>query len=133
VATKTSAETIDQYLKPLPAGQRAALQKLRKAIHAAAPGAEECISYGVPAFRLGGKLFVAFGVARHHCSFYPGAYPVKALEDDLEGYDTSKGTVRFPAERPLPAALVKKLVRARLSRRDAEPAAGKGAARRRKR
>jgi uncharacterized protein YdhG (YjbR/CyaY superfamily) len=116
---KKAVTTIDQYLRPLPVREKAALQKLRKAIHAAAPGVEECIRYGVPAFRLDGKLLVAFGVARNHCSLYPGAYPVRALGEELEGYDTSKGTVRFPAERPLPAALVKKLVRARLSQRGA--------------
>ena len=75
------------------------------------------ISYGVPAVRLDGKMLVAFGAGKHHCSFYPGAYPIAAHAEELQGYDTSKGTVRFPAERPLPAGLVRKLVRARVAER----------------
>jgi uncharacterized protein YdhG (YjbR/CyaY superfamily) len=108
-------ETIDEYLAPLNPAMRAALEKLRKDIRSAAPGAEECISYGVPAFRLGRRLLVAFGAAANHCSFYPGAYPVKALETELEGYDIGKGTIRFPVDEPLPAALVRKVVRARIA------------------
>ncbi len=107
--------TIDEYLAPLSSEKRAALEKLRRAIRSAAPRAEECISYGIPAFRLGGRLFVAFGAASKHCAFYPGAAPLKDFENDLVGYDTSKGTIRFPPDRPLPAALVKKLVRARIA------------------
>ncbi len=112
-------ETIDQYLALLSDEKRASLQKLRRDIQAAAPRAEECISYKIPAFRLGGKLLVAFGAAARHCAFYPGAYPVKACKDELEAYDTSKGTVRFPADRPLPTALVRKLVKARIKERAA--------------
>jgi len=119
-------KTIDEYLEPLAREKRAALEKLRKAIKAAAPGVEECISYGIPAFRLGGRLLVAFGAAKKHCAFYPGAFPVEAHADDLDEYDTSKGTVRFPPESPLPAALVRKLVRTRI----AECAAKKPATRR---
>ncbi|HXO18449.1 MAG TPA: DUF1801 domain-containing protein [Thermoanaerobaculia bacterium] len=95
--------------------KRAALQKLRKAIHSAVPDAEECISYQIPAFRLHGRMLVAFGAAANHCAFYPGAFPIKSCEDELKGYDTSKGTIRFPADRPLPAALVRKLVKARVA------------------
>ncbi|MFN7941113.1 MAG: DUF1801 domain-containing protein [Thermoanaerobaculia bacterium] len=109
------ATTIDEYLAPLAAEKRAALERLRRDIHAAAPEAEECISYGIPAFRLAGRMLVAFGAAAKHCAFYPGAHPVEALADELAAYDTSKGTVRFPPERPLPAALVRKLVRARVA------------------
>ena len=110
-------QTIDEYLAPLSAEKRAALEKLRKAIKSAAPKAEECISYGVPAFRLGGRLLVAFGAAAKHCAFYPGAFPVKAHKAELEDYDTSKGTIRFQAESPLPATLVRKLVKARIAER----------------
>ncbi len=116
-------ETIDEYLAPWSQEKRAALQKLRRAIKSAAPAAEECISYGIPAFRVNGKLLVAFGAAARHCAFYPGAYPIRACRDDLEGFDTSKGTIRFDADRPLPAALVRKLVKARLAER-ATPARG---------
>jgi uncharacterized protein YdhG (YjbR/CyaY superfamily) len=109
------ATTIDEYLAPLAAGERAALERLRRDIHAAAPEAEECISYGIPAFRLDGRMLVAFGAAAKHCAFYPGAHPVAELADELAAYDTSKGTVRFPPERPLPATLVRKLVKARMA------------------
>ena len=110
-------KTIDEYLKPLSAEKRSALQKLRKAIRAAAPKAEEVISYGVPAFRLNGRWLVAFGAATRHCAFYPGALPVRVFKKELEAYDTSKGTVRFEPRRPLPAALVRKLVKARMAER----------------
>ena len=69
---------------------------LRKTIKAAAPEAEECISYQLPAFRLNGKLLVAYGAAAKHCAFYPGSV-VEALKDELKDYDTSTGTIRFPA------------------------------------
>jgi uncharacterized protein YdhG (YjbR/CyaY superfamily) len=119
-------QTIDEYLASLSDDQRAALEKLRKAIKAAAPEAEECISYQIPAFRLGGRLLVAFGAAKNHCSFYPGTFPLKALEHELEDYDTSKGTLRFDADKPLPAALVRKLVKARIAENAAQPSAAGG-------
>jgi uncharacterized protein YdhG (YjbR/CyaY superfamily) len=102
--------TVDEYLAPLSHEKRTALQALRKTIRAAAPKAEECISYGIPAYRLGGRMLVAFGAAANHCALYAGALPVRVHEDELAAYDTSKGTIRFQAERPLPAALVRKLV-----------------------
>jgi uncharacterized protein YdhG (YjbR/CyaY superfamily) len=117
VKQKPTGKTIDGYLAALPADKRTALEKLRKAIRAAAPEAEECISYGIPAFRLDGKLLVFFGSAAKHCSFYPGAYPVAAHEAELAAYSTSKGTIRFPADSPLPAALVRKLVKTRIAER----------------
>jgi len=109
-------KTIDEYLATLGKEQRAALEKLRKAIRAAAPKAEECISYRLPAFRLSGKLLVAFGARANHCAFYPmSSSTVEAHQKELKDYDTSKGTVRFPAGHPLPAALVRKLVKARIA------------------
>ena len=108
-------ETIDEYLAPLSDDKRAALEKLRKAVKSAAPKAEECISYQMPGFRLNGRLLVSFGAAAKHCAFYPGAHPVKAHQDELKSYDTSKGTIRFPADRPLPAALVRMLVKTRIA------------------
>jgi uncharacterized protein YdhG (YjbR/CyaY superfamily) len=110
------AATIDEYLAGVPADKRAALQWLRRQIKAAAPGAEECISYGIPAFRFDGRILVHFGAAAKHCAFYPGAV-VEAHREELKGYDTSKGTVRFPPDRPLPSALVRKLVKAQIARR----------------
>src|SRR5262245_61584542 len=114
-------KTIDEYLEPLGADKRAALQKLRRAIRAAAPKAEPVISYGIPAFRLDGRLLVAFGASKNHCAFYPGALPIRVLEAELETYDTSKGTIRFNPAEPLPAALVRKLVKARIAERAGRP------------
>ena len=131
-AMSAKPQTIDEYLAPLSNEKRAALEKLRRDIKSAAPKAEECISYGIPAFRLGGRLLVAFGAAANHCAFYPGAHPVEAHEDELEAYDTSKGTIRFPADSPLPATLVRKLVKTRIAERaPRQPVAGRGAERRR--
>jgi len=78
-----------------------------------APKAEECISYQLPAFRLNGKFLVAYGPGANHCGFYPGSVG-QAFKKELKGYDTSKGTVRFSADKPLPAVLVRKLVRLRI-------------------
>ena len=107
--------TIDDYLATLSDNQRAALAKLRKTITAAAPQAEECISYGIPAFRQNGML-VGFGATANHCSFFLfSGSTVEAHQEELADHDTSKGTIRFPADKPLPAALVRKLVKARLA------------------
>ena len=112
---KTAIRNIDDYLAPLSADKRAALQRLRKTIHAAYPKAEETISYGIPAFRLDGKVIAWFGAAAKHVSFYPGA-SWKGFEEELKDYETSKGTIRFQPDHPLPAALVRKLVRSRIAR-----------------
>jgi uncharacterized protein YdhG (YjbR/CyaY superfamily) len=117
---KAKPETIDEYLAPLSSEKRAALEKLRRAIKSTAPKAEECISYDIPAFRLNGRLLVAFAAAAKHCAFYPGALPVKTHKDELKAYDTDKGTIRFPADSPLPAALVRKLVKTRIAERAAK-------------
>lgn len=110
VNASASPQTIDEYLSPLSSEKRAALEGLRKAIKSAAPGAEECISYGVPGFRLDGRLLVSFGAAAKHCALYPGAYPIEAHRDELTEYSVSKGTIRFPPDSPMPMALVRKLV-----------------------
>ena len=122
--SKPRARTIDEYLAPLPPDERAALQWLRRHIKAAAPGAEECISYGIPAFRLDGRLLVHFGAAAQHCAFYPGAV-VESFRDELTRYDVSKGTIRFQADDPLPAALVRRIVRAQIARQEARRAAAR--------
>ncbi len=111
---KPKARTIDEYLAPLEREQRAALERLRQAIHATAPEAEECISYGIPAFRLNGKLLVFFGAAKNHCSFYPTSYPIELYKNDLKAYGLARGTIRFEADKPLSLSLIRKLVRARM-------------------
>jgi uncharacterized protein YdhG (YjbR/CyaY superfamily) len=109
-------ETIDEYLAALSDHQRAVLEQLRKTIRAAAPRAEECISYSLPAFRLDGRMLVAFGATAKHCAFYPlSASTIEAHKDDLASYQTSKGTIRFQADAPLPVSLVRKLVKARIA------------------
>jgi uncharacterized protein YdhG (YjbR/CyaY superfamily) len=108
-------KTIDQYLAAVDPDKRAALQKLRRTIRAAVPRAEECISYGIPAFRLDGKLLLWFAAAKNHCSLYPGTV-IEELAEELEGYETSRGTIRFQPDHPLPATLVRKLLKARLRR-----------------
>ncbi len=111
-----SARTIDEYLGGLTAETRGALQKVRRAVHAAAPKAEECISYGMPTFRLNGKLIAGFRAAADHCSFHPmSGSTVATLKSELAGYDTSRGTIRFSAHAGLPANLVRKLVKARIA------------------
>jgi uncharacterized protein YdhG (YjbR/CyaY superfamily) len=112
-------KSIDDYLSRVSDDKRTALMKLRKDIKAAAPRVEECISYQIPAFRLDGRMLVWFHAAATHCSFFPGAYPIEACKKDLKHYTTSKGTIRFAPEEPLPATLVKKLVKARIREREA--------------
>ena len=115
-SAKTKPTTIDEYLAGVSADQRAALGKIRQTIRAVAPKAEECISYGLAAFRLNGRLLVAFGAWTNHCAFYPmSSTTVKAFQDQLIGFETSKGTIRFSADKPLPKSLVKKLVKARIA------------------
>ena len=111
---KASPKTIDEYLAALDADKRSALARLRKIIRAAAPGLEEGISYQLPAFRLDGKWFLWIGAAANHCAIY-GA--IGTEKDELKDYDTSgKGTIRFKPDNPLPAALVRKLVKARIAK-----------------
>jgi uncharacterized protein YdhG (YjbR/CyaY superfamily) len=103
--------TIDEYLAPLPDAQRAALQRIREIVRKVTPRAEECISYQLPAFRLDGRCILWFGAAAKHCALY-GVH-----DADLAGYDTSgRGTLRFTPDAPLPATLVRKLVKARVAR-----------------
>ena len=113
---RAGPKTINAYLARIDRDKRAALQKLRKDIRAAAPRAEECISYQMPAFRLDGKMLVWFGAAANHCSFFPGA-TVSAFKKDLKAYKTSKGTIRFDPAYPLPSRLVRKIVKARIKAR----------------
>jgi len=112
-----AGSAITRYLARLSPDKRAALQKLRRAIKAAVPKSEEIISYGIPAVRYQGKVLVWYGAASSHCAFYPGAYPIAKHRNRLTTYKTSKGTIRFQPEHPLPASLVRTLVRTRIAER----------------
>ena len=115
-STKTKPRTIDEYLAGVNADQRAALEKLRKTIRTVAPKAEECISYGLAAFRLNGRPLVAFGAWANHCSFYPGSSrTLKKFRSDLTDFQITKGTVRFSPGNTLPASLIRRLVKARMA------------------
>ncbi len=119
-ATPTPSDRIDTYLAALPPDMRDSLQALRGAIAAAAPEAVEAISYSAPAFRYRGRPLVAYSAAKHHCSFFPmNPAVLDAHRDGLRGYDTAKGTIRFPPGQRLPAALVTSIVRARMAETDA--------------
>jgi uncharacterized protein YdhG (YjbR/CyaY superfamily) len=110
---------MDEYLAGVPEPARGTLNKVRVAIRSAVPAeATETISYGMPAFRYKGAL-VAFGAFSKHCSFFPMSLSVMAaFKNELKAFDTDKGTIRFPLDKPLPAPLVKKLVKARIAQNE---------------
>ena len=113
MTTKKKAASVDDYLAALAPDQRAALQRLRKIIRAAAPGIEEQVSYGMAGFRHGGKWVIYLGASAEHCALYgvQETYP-----GELAAYDTTgRGTLRFAPDAPPPAALVRKLVKARIA------------------
>jgi uncharacterized protein YdhG (YjbR/CyaY superfamily) len=114
---------MDEYLAAVGADQRAALERLRQTIRNVVPKAQEGLSYGLAAFRLDGRPLVAFGASANHCALYPmSAATVAAHKEELKPYETSKGTIRFQPNNPLPVALVRKLVQARLAESLAAPA-----------
>ena len=115
-SAKKKPKTIDEYLAIVKPDHRKTLQKLRQTIQTAAPKAEECISYGIPAFRLNRRLLVFFGAWANHCAFYPGsAATLKKFRNELRNFQTSKGRLRFSPDKPMPVALVKKLLKARIA------------------
>ena len=108
-------ETVEEYLREVPPDMRRALRELRKTIRAAAPGAEEVISYGMPAFRQNGML-VYYAAFKDHCSFFIGGPAArKRFAAELKPYVAGKGTVHFTPDRPLPASLVTRIVKARVA------------------
>jgi uncharacterized protein YdhG (YjbR/CyaY superfamily) len=117
--TATKPKTMDEYLARVEPDQRVALEKLRQTIRSVMPKAEECISYGMPGFRLNGRIVVWFAAAATHCALYPGGM-VKDFQDELSGFATSKGTIRFQPDRPLPGALLRKIVKARIAQNAAK-------------
>lgn len=112
---KGPPKSIDEYLAGVPEPARATLRKVRAAIRSAAPrDATETISYGMPAFKHKGIL-VWFAAFSNHCSLFPTAAVIEALKDELKGFRVSKGTIHFPPDKPLSAALVKKIVKLRVA------------------
>jgi uncharacterized protein YdhG (YjbR/CyaY superfamily) len=117
---------VEAYLQALPQPMRLALERLRKLIREAAPDAEEVISYQMPGFRHQGVL-VTYAAFTDHCSFFPMSPAVlEALTGELTGFVTSKGTIRFTPEKPLPEALVKRIVRARVAENESRKSSKSG-------
>jgi len=109
-----SAREVDQYLAVLDEPKRGTLERLRNTILEIVPDAEQGISYGVPAFRMNGKVVAGFAAFKNHLSYLPHSGSVlPEMADDLVGYVTSKGALRFSVDEPLPKALVKKLIAVR--------------------
>ena len=123
IKTKDGSADVEAYLANVPEPARTTLEKIRAAIRAAAPKeAEECISYRMPAFRYKGAL-VAYAAFKQHCSFFPmSASMLDDFADDLKNYRTSKGTLQFPVDKPLPAALVRRMVKTRVEQNEAKAA-----------
>ena len=119
---KVAAGSVDQHIADAPPEARPMLEELRALIKAVAPDATERISYGIPTFDLAGKHLVHFAGYAKHVGFYPTGSGIEAFKEELTAYATSKGTVQFPLDRPLPADLVRRIVEFRVREIDA----GKG-------
>jgi len=112
--------SVEDYLAGLPEAPRAALEKLRKTIKAAAPEATEMISYQMPAYKLHGRFLVSYAAFKNHCSLFPASAKVlDAYGEELEPYFSGKGTIRFTADKPLPSALVRKILKTRIEELEA--------------
>ena len=119
----TAAETVDAYLAALPGGPRGALEALRQTIRAVAPDATEVISYGIPTWKVGGRMLVSIAAFARHCSLFPASAAVMdALGDELRPYFRERATLRFRPDDPIPAPLVMRYLRVRLAEIAGEPA-----------
>jgi len=108
-------ESVDEYMAGLPDDRRAAMEQLRQTIRAAAPATTEAISYNMPAFKLDGRFFVSYEAFKHHYSLFPWTDAIVAeLGDAITPYAVGKGTLRFPANQPIPVDLVKRIIEVRL-------------------
>lgn len=115
---KTAVKSIDGYLASVPEDARAILESLRKAIRAAAPDADETMAYGIPTFRTNGRNLVHFAAFRSHIGFYPTPSAMIAFRKELAPYKQSKGSVRFPMDKPIPLGIVRKIVKYRVREND---------------
>lgn len=111
--SKKVFKTVDEYIAAFPKNIQSILEELRQAIRESAPEAEEAVSYQMPAFKLNGVL-VWFAAFKNHIGFYPKTSAIEAFKEELSDYEVSKGTVRFPLDKPIPFDLVKKMVKYRV-------------------
>jgi len=111
--SKKVFKTVDEYIASFPKNAQSILEELRQAIRESAPEAEEAISYQMPAFKLNGIL-VWFAAFKNHIGFYPKTSAIEAFKEELSDYEASKGTIRFPLDKPIPYDLVKKIVKYRV-------------------
>jgi uncharacterized protein YdhG (YjbR/CyaY superfamily) len=115
-----AAKNIDEYIARVPQPARSTLKKMRAAIRSAVPpDAVEIISYGIPAFKHK-RVLVWFAAFSNHCSLFPTAAIIEKFNNELKGFPTSKGTIHFPTDKPLPTALIKKLVKARVAQTESK-------------
>ena len=115
---KTLPKNVDEYLAGVPEPARSTLQNIRVAIQSVVPpGTTETISYGMPAFKYQGIL-VYFAAFSNHCSLFPTAFAIEQFKNELKGFQTSKGTIQFTTDKPLPISLVKKIVKARIAQNE---------------
>lgn len=119
-ASKDQFKTMDEYIAEFPKDVRDVLEELRRVIRESAPEAEETISYGIPTFDLNGRHLVHFAAYKNHVGFYPTSSGIKAFKKELSPFKTSKGTVQFPLDKPIPFDLVKKIVKFRVKENESK-------------
>jgi uncharacterized protein YdhG (YjbR/CyaY superfamily) len=107
---KERSRTVDEYIRAFPKDVQVILERVRQAIRDAAPGAEETTSYGMPAFRLNGRILVYFAAWENHIGFYPTPSGTAAFEAELSPYRRGKGSIQFPLDRPVPYDLISRIV-----------------------